>query len=114
MSAGRSFYEIRQRTGGKGFDRAAWIELVSHRPEFKRYPSSDIVDPFTKSKAIVYATDDVAEVIVMGKAVGQVYWSMSDESLVNVNIDVCAVSLAYEWAKELDGELKPVFFPDAK
>ena len=54
----------------------------------------------------IYPSPDAAEVIVNGATVGSVYWSMSDEPLVNVSIEPSAISLVQEWETALGGEFR--------
>jgi hypothetical protein len=42
-----------------------------------------------------------------GETVGSVYWSMSEERLVNVNVEPSALALVREWATILGGEFRP-------
>src|ERR1700686_1377204 len=67
-----------------GFSREAWCQLVSVRPEFRRYPPRQSRNPFTGGMMTVRTTPDAAEVIFEGHTVGPVYWSMSEEPLVKI------------------------------
>lgn len=55
----------------------------------------------------VHRPPDAAEVVLEGSAVGQVYWSMSEEPLVNINVEPAALLLVCEWAAALGGEFRP-------
>ena len=57
---------------------------------------------------IVPPHEDVAGVFVEDREVGTVWWSMTDEPLVCVEIEPSSVLLVQGWAKELGGE----FFPE--
>jgi hypothetical protein len=50
---------------------------------------------------------DAAEVLLGGRSVGDVYWSMSEEPLVNVSIEPSALPMVLEWAVALGGEFRP-------
>ena len=89
------------------FGRGAWCDLVSARPEFRRFPPKQTRNPFTGEPMTVRPVPDAAEVVVEGRAVGEVYWSMSDEPLVNVSVEVSALPLVREWAEALGGEFRP-------
>jgi hypothetical protein len=88
------------------FSREAWCQLVHVRPEFRRYPPRQSPNPFTTRKMTVRTTPDAAEVVFDGRTVGAVYWSMSDEPLVNVSIEPIAMHLIQEWAAALSGEFR--------
>jgi hypothetical protein len=89
------------------FSREAWRQLVSARPEFRRHQPKQARNPFTGGPMTVRSTPDTAEVVVEGRAVGEVYWSMSEEPLVNVSVEVSALPLVREWAEALGGEFRP-------
>jgi hypothetical protein len=55
----------------------------------------------------VYPPPGSAQVIVAGRPVGEVSWSMSEKPLVNVSVEPSALNLVQEWAVELDGEFRP-------
>jgi len=78
MEPSRITCTIEPRRGRGSFDRLKWVTLVDRRPEFKRHPPRQISDPFTGHLVTVYATDDAAEVHLMGQAVGEAWWSASD------------------------------------
>jgi hypothetical protein len=90
-----------------GFTCEAWCQLVASRPEFRRYPPRQARNPFTGGMMTIRATPDAAEVIADGRAVGKVYWSMSDEPMVNVSIEPSALPLVREWAVSMGGEFRP-------
>ena len=92
---------------GAGFTRDAWCQLVAGRPEFRRYPPRQGRNPFTGGAMTVRSTPDAAEVVVAGRAVGKVCWSMSEELLVNVSIEPNALALVREWAAVMGGEFRP-------
>jgi hypothetical protein len=54
----------------------------------------------------VRPTSDVAEVVVGGRTVGNVYWSMSEEPLVIVSVESSVLPLVQEWAKAMGGEFR--------
>ncbi len=95
---------IRPTGDWTGFSREAWCQLVSRRPEFRRYPARQDRNPFTGGIWPHKPPDDVAEVLMGGRPVGDVYWSMSEEPLICVRIEPSAMPLVLEWAKELGGE----------
>ncbi len=89
------------------FSRDTWCQFVAGRPEFRRPPPRQIRNPFTGEAATVHPTPDVAEVVVAGRVLGQVYWSMSDEPLINISVEPPALSLVREWTAALGGEFRP-------
>ncbi len=95
---------IRPTGDGMGFCREAWCQLVSRRPEFRRYPSCQIRNPFTGGTVTLRPHEDSAEVLLGGRPVGKVHWSMSEEPLVWVSVEPSAMPLVLEWTRELGGE----------
>ena len=95
---------IRPTGDGAGFNRDRWCQLVGQRPEFRRYPSRRFRNPFTGRTVTVQPPGDGAEVVMGDCMVGSVYWSMSDEPLVNVSVEQSAIHLVVEWAAVLGGE----------
>ena len=93
--------------GVSRFNREAWCELVARRPEFRRRPPRQARNPFTGEAMTVQPPKDVAEVLSDGHPVGEVYWSMSEEPLVNVSMEPSALPLVLEWAAEIGGEFQP-------
>lgn len=59
----------------------------------------------------VRATPGAAEVIMDGQVVGNVYWSMNEEPLVNVSVEPSALPLVKEWASAMGGEFRPYTTP---
>jgi hypothetical protein len=47
------------------------------------------------------------DVVVEERVIGNVYWSMSEEPLVNVSIEPSGLPLVAEWAAALGGEFRP-------
>src|SRR5262249_10148461 len=90
-----------------GFSREAWCQLLSRRPEFRRHPPRQARNPFTGEAMTVHPPEDAAEVVLDGRAVGEAYWSMSEEPLVNVSVEPAAMHLVSQWATELEGEFRP-------
>jgi hypothetical protein len=90
--------------GSESFDRDAWIALLNRRPEFRRHAAREMKNPFTGKTQAVQPSQDAAEVLAFGEVLGEAYWSMSDDPLVNVSIARSAMPLVSEWAKELGGE----------
>ena len=90
-----------------GFNREAWCQLVNRRPEFRRHTPKQTRNPFTGEAMTVRPPEGAAEVVLDGRSVGEVYWSMSEEPLVNVRVEQSAVHLISEWATELGGEFRP-------
>lgn len=86
-------------------DYDSWCRLIRDRPEFRRPPPRQANNPFTREPMVILPAQDAAEVVVDGKGVGDVYWSMSeDEPLVNVSVERLALPLILQWAAELGGE----------
>ena len=52
-------------------------------------------------------TADTAEVVLEGRSIGSVSWSMSEKPLVNVSIEPCGMPLVIEWTAALGGEFHP-------
>jgi hypothetical protein len=97
---------IRPAIGGAPFSREDWCELVRHRPEFRPYPPRQVINPFTRAPTTVHSPEDMTEVWLEDSPVGRVYWSMSEEPLVNVSVEPSAKHLVLEWAKALGGEFR--------
>jgi hypothetical protein len=97
---------IRPTGDGAGFCREAWCQLVSRRPEFRRHLPRQIRNPFTGGPSTVAPREDCADVVLEGNSVGKAYWSMSEEPLVCVIVELSAMPLVLEWAKELQGEFQ--------
>jgi hypothetical protein len=95
--------EIRSADNTAGFTCEAWCQLVSDRAEFRRPAPVQRRNPLTGEAMILYPPQDAADVVIGGNSVGQVYWSMSDEPLVNVSIEPAALHLVLEWAAALGG-----------
>lgn len=90
------------------FTRDAWCDLVATRPEFRRPPSVQRPNPFKPGEFMtVHHPADAAEVVIDGRAVGDVFWSMSDEPLVNVSVEPAALGFVRQWAATLGGEFRP-------
>jgi hypothetical protein len=90
--------------GGKGFSREAWRRLIGSRPELQRPASKQTRNPFTGEAMTVDPPEDAAEVMLEGRVVGEAYWSLSDDPLVNVSVDLAVIFLVTEWAAALGGE----------
>jgi hypothetical protein len=91
-----------------GFTWEAWCTLVSRRPEFRRPSLRQVTNPFTRQPATVRPRPDIAEVLLEGRTVGDVWWSLSEEEpLVNVSIEPSAMPMVLEWAAELGGKFQP-------
>jgi hypothetical protein len=99
--------QIHPKSDAVAFTREAWCQLVRHRREFRRHGPRKATNPFTGEEMTVNTTDDAAEVVREGRVVGSVYWSMSDEQLVIVSIELSAMPLVSEWAAALGGEFRP-------
>lgn len=97
---------------GAGFTREAWCRLVASRPEFRRRPPYQGINPFTQTETTYPTREDTAEVILDGRVVGAVGWSESEESLVNVRIEPVGMNLVEEWATALKGKFRR--YPQAK
>jgi hypothetical protein len=91
---------------GDGFSYQAWCQLVGSRPEFRQPAPRQARNPFTSEPYTAQPRVDVADVVVAGRVVGEVYWSMSDEPLVNVSIEPEAAPLAQEWAAAISGRFQ--------
>jgi hypothetical protein len=92
---------------GVGFSLEAWCQLVESRPEFRRHPARQVRNPITGGAMTLRPPADAAEVLLGGRSVGNVYWSMSEEPLVNVSIEPSGLPLVLAWAAALGGEFRP-------
>lgn len=96
------------KVAARDFTRDVWCDLVATRPEFRRYPSVQRPNPFKPGELMtVRPSPDAAEVVIDGRAVGKVYWSMSDEELVIVSVEPAALEFVQQWAATLGGEFRP-------
>ncbi len=92
---------------GSRVTRETWCRLIDSRPEFRRPQPRQAINPFTREPMVIHPAPDAAEVVVDGVAVGDVYWSMSENApLVNVSIERSALPLVVQWAAELGGEFR--------
>jgi hypothetical protein len=103
---------IRPKPETVGFDREAWCQYISQRSEFRRSQPRLARNPFTGGGMTVSTPDDVAEVLLENRMVGRVWWSMSEESLVNVSVESVAMPLVLEWARQLGGEFRAEHWGD--
>lgn len=98
---------IRPTADSKDFNREAWCSFILSRPEFQLQSPREVPNPFkpgTTMKTPVHR--DAADVVVDGRTVGRVHWSMSEEPLVVVKIDPSAVAIAVQWAEEFGGKFQ--------
>lgn len=91
---------------GSRVNRDAWCRLIDSCPELRRPQPRQAINPFTREPMVVWPSDDFAQVVIEGIAVGDVYWSMSDQPLINVSIERSALPLVLQWAAELGGEFR--------
>ncbi|MDR3637850.1 MAG: hypothetical protein P4L84_28855 [Isosphaeraceae bacterium] len=90
---------------GSRVNREAWCRLIDGRPEFRRPQPRQAINPFTRGPMVIRPTPDIAEVVIDGVVVGNVYWSTcEDHPLVNVSAERSALTLVLQWAAELGGE----------
>lgn len=89
-----------------GFTREAWCQLVSARPEFRRHLPRSARNPFSGETTTIHAPPDAADVVVNDQPVGKVFWSMSEEPLVNVSVESSILPLVNEWAAAMGGEFR--------
>jgi hypothetical protein len=100
--------EIYPKSTATNFTREAWCQFIKSRPEFHRAPPIQCPNPFKPGELMtIRAAPDVADVVVDGVSVGNVYYSMSDEPLVFVSIEPSAMRLVHEWVALLCGEFRP-------
>ena len=98
--------EIHPIGGSAGFTREAWCRFVESRPEFRGYPTRQARNPFTGGIMDVPPMEGAKDVVVEDQVIGKVYWSMSEEPLVNVDIEPSGLPLVAEWAAALGGEFR--------
>ena len=95
---------IRPIAGGNGFDFETWCRFISECTEFRRRPPKQFPNPFKRGEmAVAPSPRDSAEVVLEDRSVGQVYWSMSEEPLINVIVEPSAMPLVEEWAAAMGG-----------
>src|SRR5688572_20756537 len=92
--------------GNEPFTREAWCQLIRSRSELRSPAPARRRHPLTGEEVIIKATEDAAEVMLADRVVGAVFWSMSDEPLVNVGVEPSAMPLVLAWAAELGGEFR--------
>lgn len=88
------------------FTRETWCNFVASRPEFTRPSPKEGTNPFTGETMAFIPTEDVADLEVDGRVVGHVYWSMSEEPLVNVSIESSELHRVAEWATAMNGRFQ--------
>jgi hypothetical protein len=89
------------------FTKEAWCRFVETRPELRGYPTRQARNPFSGGMMDVRPMRDARDVVIEDRVIGEVYWSMSEEPLVNVSIEPCGLGLVTEWAAALGGEFRP-------
>jgi hypothetical protein len=97
---------IHPRPEGPGFNQEAWSAFVGRRPEFRALAPRQARNPFSGEAMTVYSPTGAGEIMVDGRSVGRVSWSMSEEPLVNVSVEPSALPLVREWAAALGGEFR--------
>lgn len=88
------------------FTIETWRQLVNDRPEFRRGSPRKARNPITGETISIQPAPDAAQVVFEGRVVGDVYWSMSEEPLVNVSIEPSAMPLVEQWAAAMGGEFR--------
>ena len=97
---------IRPTGTHSGFGREAWLRLVGDRREFRPPRPRVTRNAFDGEEVTLRPTPDAAEVLLDGRVVGEVHWSMSEEPLVVVSVEPAAIPLVHEWAAALGGEFR--------
>jgi hypothetical protein len=98
---------IRPLQASPNFNREAWCQFILGEAEFRRRPGREVPNPFKPgTMMIVNPAADSAEVMLDGRPVGSVSWSMSDEPLVIVEVEPLAMPLVQKWAAAMGGEFR--------
>lgn len=98
--------EIYPKDDSTSLTHEAWCQFVASRPEFRRHESTEARNPFSGETMIVHPPPGSAEVVLDGKAVGEVYWSMNEEPAVIVCVEQIAMPLVNEWAESFGAEYR--------
>jgi hypothetical protein len=90
--------------GDVEFSRDAWCRHIASRPEFHERPPATVPNPFKPGEMMPTPVhEDLADVVLNGRKVGSVWWSMNEEPLVNVDVDESALRFVHQWAEALGG-----------
>jgi hypothetical protein len=96
---------IRPLPGAATFDHDAWCQFIDARDDLRRPGPKMGINPFTKQPKQIKPTPDVAEIVVEGVVVGRASWSMSEEPLINIEVEETELPRVGEWARLLGGEV---------
>ncbi len=81
------------------FNCEAWCQFVASRAEFRPRVRKPVPNPFKPGEFLPPAQHkDSAEIVVDGRVVGYVHWSMLEEPLAVVYIEPSQIVLAQNWA----------------
>jgi hypothetical protein len=97
---------IRGNSSGPTLDFDAWCALVRRRPELVQPPARTVPNPFKKGELMtVRPSADAADVVVDGRKVGLMHWSMDGRPEIIVSGELAIVRpVAEELAALLGGQ----------
>ena len=99
--------EIVREPDPPGIDNRRWIDLIREHPNLVPPEPVEGISPFTKRRMTIKPLPDVARVIVDGREVGAMSWSMDDSNLIHVfGEPESVVPLAQEIARSLGGRFR--------
>jgi hypothetical protein len=101
--------EIVRDPDSPGIDNMRWIDLIREHPHLVPPVPREGINPFTRQSMVIRPRPDVARVIIGGREVGTMSWSLDDSNLINVFGEPQAViPLAREIARSLGGRFQQV------
>jgi hypothetical protein len=102
--------EIVREPDPPGIDNRAWIGLIGEHPNLVPPEPRAGINPFTKGPMVIEPRPDVARVVVDGRALGVMEWSLDESNLINVfGESQVVIPLAQEIAATLGGRFrKPI------
>ena len=99
--------EIIREPDSPGIDNQSWIDMIREHPNLVPPEPREGINPFTKRAMVIRPRPDVARVVVDGKEVGAMDWSLDDSNLINVfGEPQVIVPLAHEIARSLGGRFR--------
>jgi hypothetical protein len=101
--------EIVREPDPPGIDNRRWIDLIHEHPHLVSPEPQEATSPFTKRRMVIKPLPDVARVVIDGREVGAMSWSLDDSNLINVfGEPEAVVPLAHEIARSLGGRFQQV------
>lgn len=101
--------EIVREPDPPGIDNRHWIDLIGEHPDLVPFEPQEATSRFTKRRMVIKPLPDVARVVINGREVGTMSWSLDDSNMINVfGEPEAVVPLAHEIARSLGGRFQQV------